>query len=90
MICPLVTTHCEENPPFYKWIPEDIEKTLHQDPRCKKVFPTISTVTRQNKNIAQIVIRSNHWKGSKDRGGVPAPVIISPPGNFQFHSKTSA
>ena len=59
IICPLVITYNTSNPPLGKWINEELQ-TLHQSEKLKELMPYISTVTRQDKNISQMVIRGRH------------------------------
>ena len=51
--------------------------------------PYISAVTRQAKNISQLVIRARHWRGGGGQGDPDGdgPVVHRPPGNFRFHDK---
>ena len=37
---------------------------LHQSEKMKELLPFLSTVTRQDKNVAQIVISGRHWNGA--------------------------
>ena len=82
IISPLIITYNPTNPNFRNWINEEIY-LLHGDKKSKEIFPNISVVTRQGKNIAQKTICSRHWKFSRPRGNGPQP----PPGNFKKHSR---
>ena len=82
IIAPLIVNYNPGNPDFRKWINQEID-ILHQSPDTKKTFPKIDVVTRQNKNIAQKVINSKHWKLATPRNNPPQP----PPGNFVKHER---
>ena len=74
-------THSPGNPPFRKWIQEELD-VLHRDPEMKKTFPTISVVTRQNKNIGRRIMKTrlkNQENSDGNNNNQPA-------GNFKFHS----
>ena len=85
VVAPLVITFNSGNPPFYKWIQENMS-ILHEDPKVKKAIPRIDCVTRQSKNIEKDVIKSRHWavKANPRQTNQPPP---PPPGNFKLHSK---
>ena len=59
VISPLVITYNPGNPNFRKWIGEEIN-LLHEDDELKKIFPTLSVVTRQAPNIKKKVIKSKY------------------------------
>ena len=82
IIAPLVITYSPANPPFRKWIQEELH-ILHSDSKLKKILPKIDVVTRQGKNIAKKVIRSRHWKSENAQPSIP----YLPPGNFKLHNK---
>ena len=79
------------------WIKEELA-VLHQSEKMKELVPYISLVTKQDKSIAEIVIRSKHWKGAtnteasqRDQGQnrvrtEPDNVVHRPPGNFKLHN----
>ena len=78
IIAPLIITFNPGNPQFSEWIREDI-KILHEDENLKKVFPTISVVTRQNANIKRRIMRNKYTRKEEQNTSIP------PPGNFRRH-----
>ena len=84
VLAPLVTTFNPGNPPFYKWI-QDNMSILHQEPKVKKAILKIDCVTRQAKNIEQDVIKSRHCVVAKNRQ--TNQPHLPPPGNYKLHSK---
>ena len=84
VVAPLVITFNPGNPPFYKWIQENMS-ILHEDPKVKKAIPKIDCVTRQAKNIEKDVIKSRHWAVAKTRQTNQPPP--PPPGNYKLHSR---
>ena len=94
----MITTFNTSNPPLGNWIREELP-ILHQSEKMKDLLPYISLVTRQDKNIAQTVIRARHSRGantvvspgpSSDNHPSPVvnppPVVHPPPGNHKMHS----
>ena len=80
IIAPLIVTQSPANPPFRKWIQEEIH-ILHKDPEMKKTFPVLSVVTRQNKNISRRIIKTRLGKEeSSDQNN------HQPAGNFKLHN----
>ena len=73
VICPLVTTYNEDNPPFKRWIEEELPG-LHQCPEMATLTPYIS---------------ARHWRGGGGQGDPDGygPVVHRSPGNFRFHNK---
>ena len=64
IIAPLIITESPANPPYRKWIQEEIH-ILHKDPEMKKTFPLVSVVSRQNKNIGRRIIKTRLRKKRK-------------------------
>ena len=86
ILCPLIITYNTSNPPFAKWINEELP-ILHQSSKMEQLLPYISSVTRQDKNISQMAIRSQHWKGqTRDENSNVVNVNHRPPGNFKLHN----
>ena len=81
IIAPLIITQSPANPPYRKWIQEELN-ILHRDEEMKKTFPSISVVTRQNKNIGRRII-GTRLKGndSQDNNN-----NIQPAGNYLLHA----
>ena len=77
----MVITYNPGNPKLKNWIFEEIN-LLHEDPKLKKIFPSIDVVTRQTANIKRRIMRN---KFSNSDGGVPAPP--RPAGNFHYHDR---
>ena len=81
IIAPLIITESPANPPYRKWIQEEIH-ILHKDPEMNKTFSLVSVVSRQNKNIGRRIIKTRLRKkedNSDENNNQPA-------GNHQFHS----
>ena len=51
------------NPPFHRWIKE-LLPILHRDEILKKLVPSIPVVSRQPPRVANLAIKSKHWKKS--------------------------
>ena len=65
------------NPPFHRWIKE-LLPILHRDEILKKLVPSIPVVSRQPPCVANLAIKSKHWKKSNLQEE-------SNPGSFRFH-----
>ena len=81
IVAPLIVTHSPANPPYKKWINEELS-ILHRDPEMKKTFPYINVVTRQNRNIKRRIMR-NRFREDEQEDIQTTNVL--PAGNFKFH-----
>ena len=80
IIAPPIVTQSPANPPYRKWIQEEIQ-ILHKNPEMKKTFPVLSVVTRQNKNIARRIIKTRIGRTENQDGNHNQPA-----GNFKLHT----
>ena len=81
IVAPLIVTNSPANPPYKKWINEELS-ILHRDPQMKKTFPYINVVTRQNQNIKRRIMRNRFREDDQD--DIQTTNVL-PAGNFKFH-----
>ena len=79
VIAPLVITYNPGNPKLKSWIFEEIS-LLHEDPKLRKIFPSIDVVTRQTSNIKRRTMK-NEFTSSDGQ----APAQPRPAGNLRYH-----
>ena len=83
IVAPLIVTFSPANPPYKRWISEEIS-ILHKDEEMKKTFPFINVVSRQNKNIRRRIMRNRFREDDGLDEQQPVPSL--PSGNFKFHN----
>ena len=76
IVAPLIVTFSPANPPYKRWISEEIS-ILHKDEEMKKTFPFINVVSRQNKNIRRRIMRNRFREDDGLDEQQPAVEILS-------------